>query len=159
MKIPSRWLPFVEAAAASGRAPADVRGRAMRLLEEHGAAHKRRLARTLPRRQATAAERAERTGARLALRIAVVTRAAGRCEACGDSVTTKTSEMDHVFGRARAEDFETVWMLCRPCHFAKTNALPSREAWLRRFHRHAERLGHGRALELVRQQLALEERP
>lgn len=159
MKIPSRWLPYVEAAAASGRAAADVRGRAMRLLEEHGAAHKRRLARTLPRRKAATAERADRTGARQALRLAALSRAGGRCEACGDEVGSKTAELDHFFGRARHEDIETVIVLCRPCHFAKTNSMPSRLAWLHRFRRHAERLGYGRAITLVHQQLALEPTP
>ena len=160
MKIPSRWLPYVEAAAASGRAPADVRGRAMRLLEEHGNAHKRRLARTLPRRKAAATERAERTGATRATRGAVVSRAGGRCECCGAEVTSRSAELDHFFGRARSELVETCWLLCNGqeggCHLGKTMNMPSRRFWLVRFHRHALKHGYARALQLAEQQLALE---
>lgn len=163
MKIPSRWLPFVQACAEQLAPASRMGGLAQKLLEEHGATHKRRLARTLPRRKAAAAERAERTGATRATRGAVVSRAGGRCECCGAEVTSRSGELDHFFGRARSELVETCWLLCNGqeggCHLGKTMNMPSRRFWLVRFHRHALKHGYARALQLAEQQLALEPTP
>ena len=153
MTIPSRWLPFVlDVATRPGR----LQSRAEKLVQDHQAARGRRLARSLPRRKAAKAGRAERTGARAALRAAVFSRAAGRCECCGLEITTRSGELDHYFGRARSENVETCWLLCRTCHGEKTENRPNRRWWLERFRRHAVLHGYGRAIAMVDQQLALE---
>jgi 5-methylcytosine-specific restriction endonuclease McrA len=152
-KVPSRWLPFVlDVATRPGR----LQARAEQLVQQHQASHARKLARTLPRRKAAKAEHQEKTGARKAVRGAVVSRAGGRCEACGVEVTSRSGELDHFFGRARSENVETCWLLCGACHFAKTNWMPARAAWLNRFRRHALLHGFGRAIPMVDQLLALE---
>lgn len=154
MKIPRRWLEYVETCASGIPAAGRVRIRAEQELEQHKAGRARRLSRSLGRRKGARAERAEATGARQALRDAVLTRAAGRCEACG--ADGQLLELDHFFGRARSETVETCWMLCGEDHFQKTNSLPGRRFWLLRFQRHAEKHGFGKALQLVGQQLALD---
>lgn len=152
MKIPSRWEPYVRDVATR---PGPLQARAERLVQEHLASHQRRLARSLPRRRAAREERQARSGATVAVRQAVVTRAAGRCEACGVDLPGPMGEMDHFFGRARSENVETCWFLCRECHQFKTDNFPTRSIWLRRFRTHAMKYGLGRALQMVDQALAL----
>lgn len=156
MKVPARWLPFVLDVATR---PGPLQARAEQLVQGHQAARARHLARTLPRRKAAAAGRAERTGARAAVRQAVVSRAGGRCEACGVEVSARVGELDHFFGRARSENVETCWLLCRTCHGEKTENRPNRRWWLERFRRHAVLHGYGRAGPMVDQLLALEVTP
>lgn len=153
MTIPSRWRPFVLDVATR---PGPLQARAEQLVQEHQAARGRRLARSLPRRKTAAAERGARTGARRALREAAVTRAGGRCEACGVDVPEKLLELDHIFGRGRSEHIETVWMLCRSCHREKTNNSPSHMAWLERAFEWAGRRGFGRTRLLAGRAMELE---
>lgn len=76
---------------------------------------------------------------------AVATRAAGMCEcgcdrALGDVLSFYAApEMDHFWGRARAESVETCWMLRAECHRDKTNNRPDRREWLGRFAQHCLR--------------------
>lgn len=153
MKVPSRWLPFVLDVATR---PGPLQARAEQLVQQHQASHARKLARTLPRRKAAAVGHQEKTGARRALRTAAVTRAGGRCEATGVDLPARTLELDHMFGRARSENIETVWMLSPDAHQDKTENRPSRRWWLERFRRHAVLHGYGRAIPMVDQLLALE---
>lgn len=72
---------------------------------------------------------------------AIVARANGRCECCGDPVPP--GELDHFFGRAKVqESIENCWLLTPACHYAKTRNHPSARAWLRKFLAHAERHGY-----------------
>jgi hypothetical protein len=158
VKVPSFWLRFVTDVAAR---PGPLQKEAERCVQDTHAARERRLARSLPRRKAKAAARSVETGARRAVRQAVVTRAGGRCEACGTHVTAASGELDHFFGRARSESVETCWLLCPGavgCHRSKTDNQPSRRWWLERFRRHAVLHGFGRAIPMVDQLLALEPR-
>ena len=155
MKIPSRWLPYVEACCAGVPPAGKVRMRAEQLLKEHEAARAKKLARSLPRRKAEAADHAGEVRATKTVRRSVARRARGRCEATG-AAGPKLS-MDHFFGRARSETVETCWMLSPAADFDKTNNIPSRRYWLLRFRRHAALHGYGRAIAMVDQQLALEQ--
>lgn len=66
-------------------------------------------------------------------------RARGCCEACGVSVM-QSREVDHFFGRAKAEEVEaTCWVLCPRCHYAKTQNSPSARHWLDLFIKHCTR--------------------
>jgi hypothetical protein len=159
-KIPSRWLPYVEAAATT---TGPVAARATRLLDDHEAARARRLVRSLPRRKAEAADHQAATGATRAVRAAVVTRAAGRCECCGGEVSVSRGHMDHFFGRARSELVETCWFLCSSphgeggCDEKKTANKPTRLFWLLRFKRHCALHGYARPVPMLDAQIALEQ--
>lgn len=70
----------------------------------------------------------------------VAARANGRCEACGGSGMPFPLELDHFAGRKHASETEfNCWLLCRSCHFAKTNSRPDAAHWFRRFIAHCER--------------------
>lgn len=81
------------------------------------------------------------------LRKQVEARAAGFCECgCGASFWDgDPGEADHFFGKARAESLDTVWLLSRACHRAKTDNNPSAESWLVTFIRHCDRHGYSTA--------------
>jgi hypothetical protein len=159
VKLPSRWKPYVLDVATR---PGPLQSRAEKLVQQDLASHQRHLARTLPRRRKEHAEHLAITGARAAVRAAVFTRAAGRCECGGTEITSRSGHMDHFFGKARSENVETCWALCASCDHDKTeNRIPgtnqvSRRWWLERFRRHCILHGYGRALVMVDQQLALE---
>lgn len=87
------------------------------------------------------------------LREAVLERAGGTCE-CGCGQPLFRAEIDHAFGRARAEEsLETCWALTPRCHFAKTNNSPSAAHWLTRFEAHAEAHGYFAAAARARTRL------
>lgn len=69
---------------------------------------------------------------RSAVRDAVMSRANGYCEVCRIHSACPL-ELDHFFGRARAESVDTCWAVCRWCHHKKTNNSPSAQHWLRAF--------------------------
>lgn len=77
-----------------------------------------------------------------ALYSALATRAGGRCE-CGCGAAVPPGEVDHFFGRAKADESEaTCWVLTPRCHYAKTANSPSARSWLERFIAHCERHGY-----------------
>lgn len=87
----------------------------------------------------------------------VFARAAGVCE-CGCAQPLGEGELDHFFGRAKAD--ETVaacWALRRDCHRAKTDNRPSAVQWLLKFIRHSGiHAGSGYATAGARAQQQLE---
>lgn len=99
-----------------------------------------------------------------------ITRAAGVCE-CGCKRHLRGREVDHFFGRAKAEEtLANVWVLHPDCHYAKTNNSPHRRHWLLKFIAHCGRqidrldggdlrqqeVRHGYAQAAVRAQAKLE---
>lgn len=75
------------------------------------------------------------------LRRRLLIRCKGHCE-CGCGRKVPPGEVDHYFGRAKAEETEaTCWVLSVQCHFEKTRNHPSNAEWQRRFIEHARRLG------------------
>ena len=91
------------------------------------------------------------------VREAAMVRAGGHCEAC-DGPFLSLPEMDHFWGRAKAEEtLETVWMLDRWCHIQKTRNFPSAREWLVRFVRHCEHHGYTAEAEKARKRLAFVE--
>jgi len=76
---------------------------------------------------------------------AIVTRSGGRCE-CGCGARIPAGELDHFFGRAKAEENAgNCWLLTPTCHFQKTNNAPSSREWLTRFIAFADRHGYAEA--------------
>ena len=89
----------------------------------------------------------------LEVREAVIRRALWKCE-CGCGRAIPPGEVDHFFGRAKADEtVATCWVLTPRCHFEKTNNHPTAGEWLNRFVRHADRHGYTDARN--RAQLAL----
>lgn len=74
----------------------------------------------------------------------VLARAGDACE-CGCGKGLPPGELDHVFGRGRAESVESCWMLTPRCHFERTNSFPDAETWWRKFIEHALRHGYSEA--------------
>ena len=73
------------------------------------------------------------------LRLQIVTRSGLRCE-CGCKRAAVRGEMDHFFGRAKAEEtLATLWWLRVECHHEKTENKPSRAFWLLKFIAHCGR--------------------
>lgn len=70
----------------------------------------------------------------------LLARAHGRCECgCGRALGDY-AELDHFFGRAKADENEFLcWILHRDCHHAKTNNSPSAAYWFARFIAHCGR--------------------
>ena len=66
-------------------------------------------------------------------------RAKGHCECgCGRAFAPfDPGELDHFFGRGRAESRETCWALSAYCHKRKTLLEPDAETWFRRYIEHA----------------------
>jgi hypothetical protein len=86
-------------------------------------------------------KRTARNRGTAAIHEAVMARAQGACEAC-QAQAGRRLEMDHFFGRVRAEQSDaTCWAICPPCHRQKTENSPSAAHWLEEFIRHAERHG------------------
>lgn len=80
---------------------------------------------------------------RASVRTEVMIRASARCENCGRIESEFNHlEMDHFWGRARAESVETCWALCNECHRWKTANNPSRQFWLMRFVGHCKNFGY-----------------
>jgi 5-methylcytosine-specific restriction endonuclease McrA len=89
------------------------------------------------------AKRVSKREKRAEVREAVMNRSVGLCEACVKDLTlTDPGELDHFFGKARAESVESCWLLCRACHRAKTDNNPSAAWWLDRFDAHARFYGY-----------------
>jgi 5-methylcytosine-specific restriction endonuclease McrA len=101
------------------------------------------------------AKRKAKREARGEVRAAVMDRAHGRCECCGSG--DGLLELEHFFGRARAESLETCWALCRACHRSKTDNDPSAAWWLKRFARHCEHYRYSEAEARARKRLAFVE--
>jgi hypothetical protein len=77
-----------------------------------------------------------------ALHARLLTRCRGRCE-CGCGAKVPPGEIDHFFGRAKAEETEaTCWVLSVRCHYAKTRNSPDGATWQRKFAEHCRRLGY-----------------
>jgi hypothetical protein len=87
------------------------------------------------------------------VRDAVVARAANRCEACTGWLVG-LAQVDHFFGRSRAETVETCWALCRQCHEEKTINRPSAASWLIAFAKHCAKHGYSEAEARARKRLA-----
>lgn len=69
----------------------------------------------------------------------LIARCRGRCE-CGCDAKVPPGEVDHFFGRAKAEETEaTCWVLSVRCHFEKTRNSPTSSEWFRRFIAHCQR--------------------
>jgi hypothetical protein len=70
-------------------------------------------------------------------------RARGKCECGGeffDGCELAGAEVDHFFGRAKAEESaENCWLLSPECHRQKTDNKPEAGYWLRRFMAHCNR--------------------
>lgn len=78
----------------------------------------------------------------LAIRIVVMTRAAGHCEACGHQPAFAPLQLDHFFGRRGPQSARTCWALDADCHRQKTNNVPDASHWLNAFGSHCDRLGY-----------------
>lgn len=87
------------------------------------------------------AKKATRKEETSTIRAAVMSRANGRCEACGLEQTFGTDlQMDHFWGRGKArQTVENCWAIGRYCHSQKTDNHPSAEHWLHRFAEHARK--------------------
>ncbi len=73
----------------------------------------------------------------------VFARANGICECgCGKPLD-ESSQLDHVFGRAKAEEsIENCWALTLQCHDDKTNNRPNAARWCGNFQEHCNRHGY-----------------
>lgn len=72
-------------------------------------------------------------------------RAGERCEACGILFAAfgRGPELDHAAGRGKAkQSVENCWLICRRCHYERTNSIPSQAYWLNAFIRHATKHGY-----------------
>lgn len=139
-------------------------------LEENGlgapvAAELRAALRPSPKkREATRAKRKARESkaktkreATSEVRAAVMARADMECECgCGQwfGGLLGAAELDHFWGKARAESVETCWALASHCHRLKTNNNPSARHWLLRFHAHCENHGYTTEAARARDRLA-----
>lgn len=89
-------------------------------------------------------KRATKKEHRAEVRAAVMMRAGGRCERCGEyGELLDALEWDHFFGRHEGDEtIERTWALHRTCHSLKTRGSPSRGHWLDAFTAHCERHGY-----------------
>lgn len=108
------------------------------------------------RRRAKTSKREAAALKRTAIRDFVFARAEGRCEVRGDHwhCHKPATELDHFFGRARAESVETCWAICATDHRNKTNNSPSAEGWLETFAVHCDRYGYREEAARARNRLA-----
>jgi len=83
------------------------------------------------------------------IRVEVEKRAGGKCENCGARFSPASpAELDHQFGRVRAkQSVRNCWMLCRPCHRARTNNSPSATWWWARISTWAHALNYRATME------------
>lgn len=80
------------------------------------------------------------------LRARLITRAHGLCE-CGCGRPVPPGEVDHFFGKAKAEETDaTCWVLTVDCHFEKTRNHPKISVWLERFITHCRKHGYNEAI-------------
>lgn len=116
---------------------------------ERQSATRRKLAKPKAEKRATKRE------ARGAIRFVVFTRSRNACEACGLAFTgAQPAELDHFWGRARAESITACWMLCRCCHRRKTANQPDRALWLTRFAAHCDKHGYTNEAAKARRELS-----
>jgi hypothetical protein len=99
------------------------------------------------RKSARIVERLQEVGP---VRVAVMARAQGQCEAClkldrrGGEAKRHALHMDHFFDKgAGHETLETCWALCANCHDRKHKMRPSLAFWFLAFAQHATRYGYG----------------
>lgn len=120
------------------------------------ASSKSRSEKRRPTKQKAAAKRADKNAETAAIRKAAMERAEGKCEFCGlpDGLFGRQLQLDHFAGRARSESVETCWVLCPPCHRAKTDSKPSAEAWLNAFLVHCDEHGYADASRQAEARLA-----
>ena len=100
------------------------------------------------RKTAKQARRATKRLSRAAIRARVIARASGECECgCGRGFGLPWGmlELDHQFGRARSESFETCWAIRADCHYDKTKNQPSVAYWLLKFIAHCKKHGYRQA--------------
>lgn len=75
----------------------------------------------------------------------VLIRCRGLCE-CGCGRKLPPGELDHFFGRAKAEEtVENVWALSVQCHFEKTRNHPTASTWFLRFIKHCGKYSYAEA--------------
>lgn len=113
---------------------------------------------TRARSQARATKAAKRETAKARrddVREQATARAKDECEACGVSLFAihHPAQLDHFFGRSRAESVETCWLICARCHREKTLNYPDAAAWFEAFIRHCVRHGYRAAAERARARL------
>ena len=77
------------------------------------------------------------------VRAAAVERCGGACEFCGSNGAGYPLEGDHLFGRKEVDHVTTLVMLCRVCHFNRTNNVPSAQANIRKALEWADKHGYG----------------
>lgn len=88
-----------------------------------------------------------------ALHQRLLERCRGRCE-CNCGAKVPPGEVDHAFGRAKAEETEaTCWVLSVRCHAEKTLNHPDASHWLRLFAAHSDRHGHAESASRARARL------
>jgi hypothetical protein len=75
------------------------------------------------------------------IREAVMKRADGRCEHCGQ--LAERLELDHFFSRRGEQSERTCWAMAPLCHKSKTNWTGSADFWLRLFADHCNLHGYG----------------
>jgi hypothetical protein len=93
------------------------------------------------------AKRATKKEETAAVRDLVMERADGFCEACEINFDPdlRPGELDHFWGRGKEKQTaENCWALCRGCHRAKTDNVPSRSYWLAQFGNHCAVKGYDR---------------
>ncbi len=81
------------------------------------------------------------------IRDLVLERADGFCESCliNFDPDLRPGELDHFWGRGKERQrVENCWALCRGCHRAKTDNIPTRNYWLTGFALHCESHGYMR---------------
>ena len=80
------------------------------------------------------------------IRIAVMKRAAGTCEALDCQQRTLELQLDHWLGgggrRRQMESVETCWALCAKDHAARTCNIPSASHWNALFRAHCKKYGY-----------------
>jgi hypothetical protein len=101
-----------------------------------------------PRVKAKAEKRASKVSAWKSVKAAVRARSGGKCEMRwlpeegGGYCILPAASTDHFWGRAREESVESCWHLCATHDREKTENIPTRVLWLRRFYMHAFRNGY-----------------
>lgn len=83
---------------------------------------------------------------------AVLARAESCCEVCGS--TWFGIELDHAEGRKVPDSVDTIWALCRDCHYQKTNSIPSAAWWLKKWAEHCQKHGYRASFEKAMRRLA-----
>lgn len=146
-------VAFIDRARVAGVPIAPTEAFAIALLKSESAPRKPKPM-AVERKKAKAAKKATKREQRADVRALVMARSLGLCEACVKDLTpADPGELDHFFGKARAESVESCWLLCRACHRAKTDNKPSAAWWLDKFGGHARFSGYHAEAERARARL------